>query len=129
MKKNTKYALVIAGFGIFLAIALTMANRTSALSVNEVVSTPAAFNGTITVTGVVAGVSDQDPDVVGMMDKKELQCKTTNCRKQYLPFRSQNYRPVRGDEVLVTGKFEQNAQGYILIADSVTVVKNHRLGG
>lgn len=129
MKKNIKYALIIAGIGIFFSVAFLIVNKTTALNVNDVASDPAAFSGTITVTGVVAGVSQQDPTVIGMMDKKELQCTSPNCKKVYLPFKSQNYSAVGGDEVRVTGRFETSAMGYILMADSVIVVKNHKIGG
>ncbi|OGW38325.1 MAG: hypothetical protein A2010_09245 [Nitrospirae bacterium GWD2_57_9] len=129
MKKNIKYALIAAGVGIVLAAGFLMANKATALNVNDVASDPAAFSGTITITGVVAGVSKQDPSIIGMMDKKELQCTTPGCKKFYLPFKAQAYSPAPGDEVRATGRFETYAAGYIFVADSVTVVKNHKIGG
>jgi hypothetical protein len=89
MKKNIKYLLIVVISGIFLSVAFALANRSHALNVNDVASDPAAFTGTITVTGVVAGVSQQDPTIIGMMDKKELQCTTPGCKKVYLPFKAQ----------------------------------------
>jgi hypothetical protein len=129
MKKNIKYLLIIAGLGILLSGAFFMAGKATALSVNDVASDPAAFTGTITVSGVVAGVSQQDPTIIGMMDKKELQCTTPNCKKLYLPFKARNYSPMRGDEVRVTGRFEDTAGGPLFMADGVTVVKRHKIGG
>lgn len=129
MKKNKKYLLIAAVLIAALSAVFALAARTPALNVNDVASDPSAFTGMITVTGVVAGVSQQDASIIGMMDKKELQCTTPNCKKLYLPFKAQNYSPVRGDEVRLTGKFETFDQGYLFMADSVTVVKNHKIGG
>jgi hypothetical protein len=132
MKKNTRMYLIIGGVGALIAaFAFLFANpgRTHALNVNDVGSDPAAFAGTITVTGIIAGVSQQDPSIIGMMDKKELQCTTPNCKKIYLPFKASGYTPNRGDEVLATGRFIAEANGYLFMADSVKVVRTHRIGG
>jgi hypothetical protein len=129
MKKNKKYLFLIAGLGLFLSVGLFMAKKTTALNVNDVASDPTAFTGTITITGVVAGTSQADPTVIGMMDKKELQCTTPGCKKVYLPFKAANYSAMRGDEVRVTGKFAASEFGYIFMADSVSVVKRHNIGG
>jgi hypothetical protein len=129
MKKNLKYLLIIAATGICFSVAFVTANKATALNVNDVASDPAAFTGTIIITGVVAGVSQQDPTIIGMMDKKELQCKTPGCKKVYLPFKAKAYSPVPGDEVRATGQFETGPAGVLFMADSVTVVKNHKIGG
>lgn len=128
MKKNMKYSLAVAGVGIILSVALFMTSKASALNVNDVAADPSAFSGTITITGVVAGVSQQDPSIIGMMDKKELQCTTPGCKKVYLPFKAPTYSPAAGDEVRVTGKFVTQAGSTLFMGDSVTVVKKHKLG-
>ena len=132
MKKNAKmYLVIIAATAILAVIAFVAVQRSgaAALSVNDVGADPSAYSGVITVTGIVAGVSQQDPSIIGMMDKRELQCTAPNCKKIYLPFRAVGYSPVRGDEVRVTGRFLPLSEGYIFMADNVTVVKNHKIGG
>ena len=132
MSKNTKKQLIIIGaiaFVVILALLVFTPGRTDALGVNDVGSDPAAFAGTITITGIVAGVSQQDPSIIGMMDKKELQCKSQNCKKMYIPFKASGYTPNRGDEVLVQGQFVTTAGGYLFMADTVKVVNNHQIGG
>jgi hypothetical protein len=129
MNKNVKYLLIVAGLGVFISLGLFMATRTNALNVNDVAGDPSAFTGTITVTGVVAGVSQADPTIIGMMDKKELQCTTPGCKKVYLPFKAPSYTAVQGDEVRVTGKFVPTQFGSVLMADRVSVVQRHKIGG
>jgi hypothetical protein len=131
MKKNTtKYLIGVGVIVFFAAIALTVSHTgASALSVNDVSSDPTAYTGVVTIVGIVAGVSQQDPSIIGMMDKKELQCTSPNCKKIYLPFKAKDYSAVRGDEVLVTGTFNPDQGGFLFIAESVKVVKNHNIGG
>lgn len=132
MKKNRKiYYSIVAAFAVIVAIAFVVVNRSdaSALNVNDVGSDPAAFSGVITIIGIVAGVSQQDPTIIGMMDKKELQCTSPNCNKLYIPFKARDYSPLRGDEVRVTGSFVNMPGGYLFLADKIKVVKNHKIGG
>jgi len=132
MNKNAKKYLIISGaLALLAALAFLIVGpgSTAALSVNDVGSDPGAFAGTITITGIVAGVSQQDPSIIGMMDKKELQCTTPNCNKLYIPFKASGYSPNRGDEVRAKGRFVAAAGGYLFMADSVKVVKTHRIGG
>ena len=132
MKKIRKtYITIIATTAILAAIAFAVVQRSgaNALNVNDVGSDPSAYSGVITITGIVAGASQQDTSIIGMMDKRELQCTTPNCKKLYLPFRATGYSPVRGDEVRITGRFLSATEGYLFIADNVTVVKNHKIGG
>jgi hypothetical protein len=131
-KKNnhTPFIIIAAVAAAAAAVfALVYTGGAAALNVNDVGPDPAAYTGTITVTGIVAGVSAQDPTIIGMMDKKELQCTTPNCKKLYLPFKAPGYSPVPGDEVRVTGSMVNTGGGYLLMGDSVKVVKNHRMGG
>ena len=132
MKKDAKKYLIISGaLALLAALAFFIfgPGSTTALSVNDVGSDPAAFAGAITITGIVAGVSQQDPAIIGMMDKKELQCTAPNCNKLYIPFKAAGYSPNRGDEVRVKGRFVATADGYLFMADSVKVLRNHRIGG
>jgi len=100
-----------------------------AFNVNDVASDPAAFKGAITLTGIMGGVSVQDKTIFGIMDIKELQCKTQNCNKVFIPIRSQSKMPVLGDEVRATGSFVKLSDGYLFEATEVKVVRNHKIGG
>jgi len=128
MKKNL-ILIAAAAIGIALAFAFVTQRSASALSVNEVGSDPGAFAGTITVTGVMGGVSQQDPTIFGIMDKKELQCKTQNCNKVLIPVKFQGKLPVLGDEVKVTGRFARVGDGFVFAAEKMKVVRNHKIGG
>ena len=124
---------ILAGIGLALVIAVTVVflqqDNVHALAVNEVASDPAAFTGTITVTGVTYGFSRQDPNIFGIMDVKELQCKSPNCNKLILPVKLQGKLPAGGDEVSLTGSFVNSGGGYLFTADQIKVLRNHKLGG
>ncbi|HWI40813.1 MAG TPA: hypothetical protein VNX25_04940 [Verrucomicrobiae bacterium] len=125
-----KYLLIGVALAAGLAIAFTFANRGSAaLNVNDIGADPGAYTGKLTVVGVTAGVSDYDPTLFGIFDKKELQCKSPNCNKLILPVKFGGQMPKQGDEVIVTGSFVKAASGYFLSGDNVRVVRNHKIGG
>jgi hypothetical protein len=128
MQKNIFIAIALA-VGIALAYALFFRGDASALQVNQVASDPSAYNGTITVTGIMAGTSPQDPSIFGIFDLKELQCKTPNCNKIYLPVKYQGTMPKLGDEVQVSGSFVPVSGSYFFAATTVNVLRNHRIGG
>ncbi len=115
--------------GIALSYALFSKGGASTLQVNQVAADPSAYSGTITVTGIMAGTSSQDPNVFGIFDIKELQCKTPNCNKVYLPVKHQGTMPNLGDEVQVSGSFTPVSGTYIFSATNVKVVRNHKIGG
>jgi hypothetical protein len=126
-----KYILV--GIGLVVVVAVTVVffqqTKVHALSVNEVTSDPAAFSGTITVTGVTYGYSRQDPNIFGIMDVKELQCQSPNCNKLILPVKYQGKMPAGGDEITMTGSFVNVGGGYLFAAEQIKVLRNHKLGG
>ncbi|RNC68360.1 MAG: hypothetical protein ED859_10565 [Desulfuromonadales bacterium] len=119
-------ALILAGSAL---VGMTGCDKAAAFNVNDVASDPAAYAGTITITGVMGGTSRMDPKVFGIMDLKELKCTTPGCNKVFIPVRSAGPVPALGDEVRVTGSFKTDAGGYIFAAEKVKVVKNHKLGG
>ena len=100
-----------------------------ALNVNEVASDPGAYVGKITVTGITSGFSKADNTIFGIMDVKELTCKSTTCNKAILPIRYQGPLPSFGDEVRVTGTFVSEGGGYYFNSEQVVVVQHHKLGG
>lgn len=115
--------------GIALAVVITSQGDSDLLQVNQVGADPLAYSGTITVTGIMAGVSNSDPSIFGIYDIKELQCTTANCNKLYVPVRHQGAMPKVGDEVRVTGSFSKVAQGVVFTAEKIKVVRNHKIGG
>ena len=123
--------LIVAALlvGIALAVVITSRGDGDILQVNQVGADPLAYSGTITVTGIMAGVSNSDPGIFGIYDIKELQCTTANCNKLYVPVRYQGAMPKVGDEVRVTGSFSKVAQGIVFTAEKVKVVRNHKIGG
>jgi hypothetical protein len=116
---------------LVFALALSACNQgtaaTSALNVNDLRSDPGAFSGELTITGIMAAVSQQDAQIFGIMDKAELTCTSPNCHKYYLPVRFEGQRPAHGDEVVVKGTFIDMPGGKILVAKSVNVLRNHKL--
>lgn len=126
-----KFAIIAAAAVIGAAIAFGFANvgTAKALNVNEVGTDPGAFTGSITITGITAGVSQYDKTVIGIMDIKELQCTTPNCNKIYIPVKFPDRQPAMGDEIRATGQFQKLPQGYLFVAQKITVVKNHKIGG
>ena len=115
--------------GIALAVVITTRGDGDLLQVNQVGADPLAYNGTITVTGIMAGVSTSDPSIFGIYDIRELQCTTANCKKLYVPVRYRGGMPKVGDEVRVTGSFSKDVQGVVFTAEKVKVVRNHQVGG
>ena len=127
---NKRFIVVVTACiaGLFLALQLTGCSS-KAFSVNDVAADPGAFNGSITITGIMGGVSQLDQSVFGIMDVKELQCTTQNCNKVFIPIKFQGQLPVLGDEVKVTGSFVKLSNGYLFAANEVKVVRNHKIGG
>lgn len=128
MKKNIFIAVAVL-LAVALSYALFFKGNANALQVNQVAANPSAYSGTITVTGIMAGISPQDPSVFGIFDLKELKCKTPNCEKIYLPVKYQGTMPKPGDEVRVSGIFIPVSGSYLFSATDVKVVRNHRIRG
>lgn len=128
MKKNLLIAAALV-LGIALSYALFFRGDANALQVNQVAADPSAYSGTLTVTGIMAGTSQQDPSIFGMFDLKELKCTTPNCNKIYLPVKYQGTMPKPGDEVRVSGSFMKTEMGFLFSASNVKVVRNHKIGG
>lgn len=128
MKKNIIIVVAIL-VGAALGFAMVKQSDAKLLQVNEIGTDPAAYTGTITFTGVMGGISQADRSVIGVMDLKELQCTSPNCNKIMIPVRCQAPQPALGDEIKVTGTFKTEPGGFMFVADSVKVVRNHKIGG
>jgi hypothetical protein len=83
----------------------------------------------VVVAGVMAGLHPQDPAIFGIMDVKELQCKSANCNRLIMAVKYQGQHPVLGDEVRITGNLINTGQGYLFAAQNLKVVRNHKIGG
>ncbi|BCS52737.1 hypothetical protein [Geobacter sp. SVR] len=128
MKKPVIIAVSVAFVAAIVFIAVRMGDA-KALNVRDVGGDPLSFTGTITITGIMGGLSQQDPSIFGIMDVKELQCKTPGCNKLFIPVKYQGTQPVLGDEVKVTGSFVTLPDGLVFAAQNVKVVRNHKIGG
>lgn len=93
------------------------------LSVNDIQADPAAYTGTITINGVVAGLSKDDPKLFAIIDTAEAKlCKTTHCARFYLPVKYTGKAPKEGDEVNVTGSFGD--KGRVFNATRVDILRH-----
>ena len=90
-----------------------------------------ALAGTAASVGgsIMGGISQSDKSIFGIMDVKELQCKTQNCNKMFIPIKYQGQMPILGDEVKVSGSFVKMNDGYFFAAQNVKVLRNHKIGG
>jgi hypothetical protein len=129
MNKKLLIGLGVCALVVALVVVFLGRQGGHALNVNDVGSDPAAFTGTITITGVTKALSPQDPTLFGIMDIKELSCNMVNCNKLLIPIRHRGAIPVIGDEVRVTGSFVNVGNGYLFDATAVKVVRHHRIGG
>ncbi len=111
---------------LFFVVLLGGCSEEMTYQVNDVASDPGAFSGTLNVVGIVNAYSSNDPTLIGIMDKKELQCTTPNCKKVLLPVRYKGERPAIGAEVRVSGSI---VGGNMFQAETLDVLANHNLGG
>lgn len=128
MKKSHKLSAAFLVV-VVLLFAVGCSQETPALQINDVVSDPGAFEGPMTVVGVAYAYAQSDDAIVGVMDKKELQCTTPNCSKALLAVRVAGARPAIGDEVKISGSFSRESWGYLFRAEKLEVLAHHKLGG
>lgn len=113
---------------LLAAISLTTGCKEEVFQVNDIVSDPGAFSEPLSLEGIVYRFAQNDAFIVGIMDKKELQCTTPNCNKALLAVRVQGLQLAVGDEIKVSGTITKERLGYILQADQVKVITRHKLG-
>ncbi|WP_298271123.1 cytochrome c maturation protein CcmE [Geobacter sp.] len=117
--------IVLAGFSSGMG---KKVRTKSVLSVNDIQADPAAYTGTITINGVVAGFSKKDQTIFGLVDTAEAKlCKTVTCGVFYLPVKYTGKAPKEGDEVNVTGSFGE--KGRVFNATRVDVLRHLHLEG
>ncbi len=77
------------------------------LNVDEVVVDPSAYQGTITVTGIVYA-TDTGQKLFAIIDKREYErCKTITCATKYLKVRWDGNLPVKEKKVMVIGNLRE----------------------
>ncbi|MBU5613547.1 hypothetical protein [Geomonas azotofigens] len=126
MQKTIIIAVAIV-LGVVLAVTVGKVGQVKTVSVAEVGTNPQLFTETITLNGVMAGISPYDKGVIGVMDTNEAQCKK-GCEKVFIPVKYPAEAPKVGDEINATGKFTKYPQGYMFIAEKLKVVKPAKVG-
>lgn len=129
MKYSISKVLACLLIGIAVGVTAGCKDQAPVFQVNDVVSDPGAFNKPLRLEGVVYAYAKGDPSIVGVMDKKELQCTTPNCNKALMAVKAPGTQLSIGDEITVAGAIVKESWGYILKADDVKVVTRHQLGG
>lgn len=119
---------VFVYLSIVAIISLMTGCKDEVFQVNDVVSDPGAFSQPLSLEGIVYRFAQGDTSIVGVMDKKELQCTTPNCNKALLAVRVSGSQLAIGDEIKVSGTITKESWGYILKADQVEVITRHKLG-
>jgi len=128
MKYSILKALVCLTFVALVGITAGCKDSAVIFQVNDVVSDPGAFSKPLALEGVVYAFAKADPSIVGVMDKKELQCTTPNCNKALLAVKAPGTQLAVGDEIKVSGSIVKEDWGYVLKADEVQVITRHKIG-
>ncbi len=114
---------------VLAIVGLTTGCKEDVFQVNDIVSDPGAFSKPLAIEGIVYRYAQGDTSIVGIMDKKELQCTTPNCNKALLAVKVTGSKLAIGDEIKVSGTITKKDRfGYILTADEVEVITRHKLG-
>lgn len=125
-----KYIFICAAVALIAGVAFTSFSNGKTktlkaggiLSVNDIMADPAAYKGVITITGVVAGFSRQDPKLFAIIETAEAKlCKITGCARFYLPVKYEGNVPKVWDEVNVTGSFVEG--GRLFVATKVEILR------
>ena len=126
MKKSLLKSVVY--LSIIAMVSLTTGCKEEVFQVNDIISDPGAFSEPLSLEGIVYRFAQDDTSIVGVMDKKELQCTTPNCNKALLAVRVSDSQLAIGDEIKVSGSISKESWGYILKAEQVQVITKHKLG-
>lgn len=119
--------IIVLIVGIFFVGSINRKTKTlsasGVLSVNDIQADPSAYKGIVTITGVVARVSEQDPNLFAIIETSEaILCKQTGCARFYLKVKCEGQTAKVWDEVNVTGSFSEGGQ--LFNATKVEVLKH-----
>ncbi len=117
-------AIMLLSFMLFGCTNTTVSKtkKDGVLSVGDLESNPSSFKDSLTVTGVVARVSDKK--TFAIIDTDEAKhCKSIGCAKFYLPVQFDGQTPKEWDEVKITGRIVDE-KGLILKAVSSEVLSH-----
>lgn len=103
----------------------SLTNSSKILNVNDIQADPSSFTGTITINGVMAGVSQTDSKLFGLVDTAEVKaCKSVGCGTFILPTKYDGKLPQVGDEINVTGSFVGSGNDLVFKATAFKVLDN-----
>lgn len=119
---------IVVYFSILAMVGLMTGCKEEVFQVNDIVSDPGAFSEPLALEGIVYRFAQGNTSIVGIMDKKELQCTTPNCNKALLAVQVPGPQLAIGDEIKVSGTITRESWGYILKAEEVEVITKHKLG-
>ena len=98
MKTSLLKIVVYVAMLVVLGLTIGCKEQAPVFQVNDVISDPGAFSNRIIIEGVVYSFSKGDTSIVGVMDKKELQCTSPNCNKNLFAIKSNGVKLEVGDE-------------------------------
>ena len=78
-----------------------------ALSVRGIKANSSAYQGTITIAGVVAMVSPKDPKMFAVMDLDDVKNNVPPPQRLFMPVRYEGAVPPVGEAVNITGSFTE----------------------
>ena len=100
--------LIVLGM---LLIGCDKDSSSKALSVNGMKTNSEAYQGTVTIVGVVGIVSQKDPNVFAVMDADDVKNNVPLPQRAFLQVRYEGGpRPAGGDKVVLTGAFKDGGQ-------------------
>jgi hypothetical protein len=127
MKRNMTTVLLTAA-----AVLLTCAacgKKATVLTVTQVLESAGTLKNSVAVIGVMAGVSQSDPTLIGLVDTVS-DCNDPNCKeKPILAVRFKGQLPAEGDEVVVIGSMVTEGEHYLLAATSLKVLRGSGTAG
>ena len=129
MKKYILFFAILAFIVVIAAIGLSSGeskatSKSRILTVSDVQANPNACKGSITITGVVAKFSKEDPKVFAIIDTSEAKhCKSTGCAKFYLPLKYDKQVPKEWDEINATGQFVEKG-GLLFEASKIEILRH-----
>ncbi|MBR0600058.1 hypothetical protein [Sinanaerobacter chloroacetimidivorans] len=103
----------------------SLTNSSKILNVNDIQADPSSFTGTITINGVMAGVSQTDSKLFGLVDTAEVKaCESVGCGTFILPTKYDGKLPQVGDEINVTGSFVGSGNDLVFKATTFKILGN-----